>query len=160
MLIQAAYYRCVFDSGIRLDDYTVIGIAVGLVYFFTARFAVGLDFEAMQQGLNAAWQSIKAFAIALAIFLIGVFLTKTTATHSRGWFMLWIFGSCLSLTLLHVAVARTFAALIRMPDSPYRRRIAAFGAPDLLNALGGHFDRDPATREAGRPHRLGAQERR
>ncbi len=147
-LTKAFYYRAFLGSDTRVDDYTVIGISVGLVYFFTARFAITLDFEAMQQGLAAAWQSVKAFAIALAIFLIGIFLAKTTAMHSRGWLMLWIFASCLSLTLLHVVIAKTFGKLIRMPDSPYRRRIAVFGTPDLLNALEAHFAGEPSTKES------------
>ena len=148
VLVQFAYYWTFFNDGVRLDDYTVICIAVGLVYFLTARFVIGLNFDAMQQGLAAAWQSAKALAIALGIFLIGVFLAKTTATHSRGWFLLWILASCLSLALLHVAIAKTFAALIRMPDSPYRRRVAAFGAPHLLNALQAHFSVASSTGEA------------
>ncbi len=39
VLTQATYYTFFLESMVQVDDYTVIGLAVGLIYFLTARFA-------------------------------------------------------------------------------------------------------------------------
>jgi len=133
------YYGGFFPTRLRADDYVLIGLAVGLTYFFTARFAFRLDFEAMTKGLESGWTSAKALLIAATLFLVAVFLTKTTDSHSRGWFVFWIIGSGLALVALHVAYARFFATAIRLPDSPYRHRVAVIGTADLAAAFATHM---------------------
>ena len=136
---QALYFGRFFPGRINLDDYALIGLAVGLTYFFTARFVLRLDFEAMTRGLDSGWVSAKALLIAATLFLLAVFLTKTTETHSRGWFVLWLVTSGLALTALHVVYARFFATALRLPDSPYRHRVAVFGTADLATAFAAHL---------------------
>ncbi len=135
VLTQAAYYTFFLESTVQVDDYTVIGLAVGLVYFLTARFVFVLRFEELQFGLDSGAQSVKALLIAGTIFLTAGFLTKTTEAHSRGWFIAWLINSGLALMLLHVAVARLFERAILLPGSPYRRRVAVFGSFELVGAF-------------------------
>ena len=135
VVTQAAYYSFVLESTAQLDDYTVIGLAVGLIYFLAARFVFTLRFEELQFGLDSGAQSVKALLIAGTIFLAAGFLTKTTEVHSRGWFIAWLVSSGLALMLLHVGVARLFERAIRLPGSPYRRRVAVFGSFDLVGAF-------------------------
>jgi hypothetical protein len=105
VLSQAAYYALVLDSSIKLEDYTLIGLAAGLIYFLTARFVFLLRFETLQFGLDSGAQSLKALLIAGTTFLAAGFFSKTMEEHSRGWFLIWLVSSGLTLMLLHVAAA-------------------------------------------------------
>ncbi len=139
VVTQAVYYPLVLQSAPHPGDYALIGIAVALVYFLTARFVLHLDFEKLEQGLDSGSQSVKALLIAATIFLVAVFLTKTTEVHSRGWFVTWLASAALALMLVHVAVARLFEKAVRLPDSPYRRRVALFGTQNLAGAFAAHL---------------------
>ena len=136
---HALYYPLVLDSPALPADYALIGLAVALVYFFTARFVFHLDFEKLEQGLDSGSQSVKALSIAATLFLVATFLTQTTEIHSRGWFLAWMVTAALALMLLHVGAARLFEKAVRLPDSPYRRRVAVFGTHDLVGAFASHL---------------------
>ena len=133
------YYPLVLGTPAMPADYALIGLAVAAVYFLTARFVFLLDFEKLEQGLDSGAQSVKALLIAATLFLVAVFLTKTTEVHSRGWFVAWIISASLTLMLLHVAAARLFEKAVRLPDSPYRRRVAVFGTHELVGAFASHL---------------------
>ncbi len=135
LLSKALYYPLVLGSPADLADYVLIGLGVAAVYFLTARFVFHLDFEKLEQGLDSGAQSVKALLIAATLFLVAVFLTKTTEVHSRGWFVTWLVTASMTLMLLHVAAARLFEKAVRLPDSPYRQRIAVFGTADLATAF-------------------------
>jgi Undecaprenyl-phosphate glucose phosphotransferase len=139
VLSHALYYPLVLDSPPLPADYALIGLAVALVYFFTARFVFHLDFEKLEQGLDSGSQSVKALLVAATIFLVAVFLTQTTEVHSRGWFLAWMVSAALVLMLLHVAVARLFEKAVRLPESPYRRRVAVFGTHELVASFAEHL---------------------
>ena len=139
VLTHWLYYPLVLASPAHPADYALIGLAVAAVYFLTARFVFQLDFEKLEQGLDSGSQSVKALLIAATLFLVAVFLTKTTDDHSRGWFVAWLVTASLALMLLHVAAARLFEKAVRLPDSPYRRRVAVFGTHDLVGAFAEHL---------------------
>lgn len=154
MLSKALYYPLVLGSPADLADYVLIGLGVAAVYFLTARFVFHLDFEKLEQGLDSGAQSVKALLIAATLFLVAVFLTKTTEAHSRGWFVAWMISASLTLMLLHVAAARLFEKAVRLPDSPYRRRVAVFGTDRLATAFAAHMA-DPGSSRAELVHRTG-----
>ena len=160
VVTQAAYYALVLDSTAQLDDYTVIGLAVGLIYFLAARFVFTLRFEELQFGLDSGAQSVKALLIAGTVFLAAGFLSKTSEVHSRGWFIAWLISSGLALMLLHVGVARLFERAILLANSPYRRRVAVFGSFELVDAFAAyvaarHDFRTSLVHEAGLPPDVG-----
>ena len=154
LLSKALYYPLVLGSPADLADYVLIGLGVAAVYFLTARFVFHLDFEKLEQGLDSGAQSVKALLIAATLFLVAVFLTKTTEAHSRGWFVAWMISASLTLMLLHVAAARLFEKAVRLPDSPYRRRVAVFGTDRLATAFAAHMA-DPGSSRAELVHRTG-----
>ncbi len=139
VLTHWAYYPLVLETPAMPADYALIGLAVAAVYFLTARFVLHLDFEKLEQGLDSGSQSVKALLIAATLFLVAVFLTKTTAVHSRGWFVTWLLTASLALMLLHVGAARLFEKAVRLADSPYRRRVAVFGTHELVASFAGHL---------------------
>ena len=139
VLTHWAYYPLVLDTPAIPADYALIGLAVAIAYFFTARFVFQLDFEKLEQGLDSGSQSVKALLIAATLFLVATFLTQTTEVHSRGWFLAWMAGAALVLMLLHVTASRLFEKAVRLPDSPYRRRVAVFGTHDLVASFAEHL---------------------
>jgi polysaccharide biosynthesis protein PslA len=139
VLTHAAYYHVVLRSEVMPADYTLVGLALALVYFVAARFIFLLHFEKLEQGLDSGAQSVKALLLAATLFILAVFLAKTTETFSRGWFVTWLVSASLALMLLHVAAARLFDRLVRLPDSPYRRRVAVFGSHTLVTTFAAHL---------------------